>query len=113
MRLWLLFVLVGVACGSSCDCACDYRELGRGTWMLLHEMVEREPSERLEASFVSLMWSLSDLYPCEECRGHLAEYLYNHPPEMSKSGCVVCTMMSIVGLVKKNNLVGIYKATGV
>ena len=84
MRLWLLFVLVGFACGSSCDCACDYRELGRGTWMLLHEMVDREPSERLEASFISLMWSLSDLYPCEECREHLVEYLYNHPPEMSK-----------------------------
>ena len=81
MRFILLTLLIlCVAAEPTCDCACDYQELGRGTWSLLHEMVKVTPNERLQASFVSFMWSLADLYPCGECRGHLTEYLYNHPP---------------------------------
>ena len=77
MRFILLTLFFNVAANPALACV---PKLGRGTWSLLHEMVKVTPNDRLQGSFVSFMWSLADLYPCGECRGHLTEYLYNHPP---------------------------------
>jgi len=73
-----IFLLLGTA-AASCDCL-DRHELGRSTWFLLHEIVKAPPTP----AFPSLMWSLSELYPCEICRAHISEYLEEHPPEMSE-----------------------------
>lgn len=76
----ITFLLLILCVHGTCNCTCDYEAVGRGTWTLLHEIVKRPPNERVQAAFNSFMWSLAELYPCETCRYHLSEYLYNHPP---------------------------------
>jgi hypothetical protein len=78
MLFLFLLVYVSTAC-ASCDCL-DRSELGRSTWFLLHEIVKTPQSP----AFPSLMWSLSELYPCEICRAHISEYLHQNPPIMSE-----------------------------
>ena len=76
---------------SGCNCV-DRNELGRSTWYLLHEIVKLPPSP----VFASLMWSLSELYPCKVCQVHLVEYLHDHPPEMSEQW--LCKFHNVVNL---------------
>jgi len=64
-----------------CNCI-DRESLGRSTWKLLHDIVDNVDYERNDA-FVSLMGSLSEIYPCEECREHIGEYLRSTPADMT------------------------------
>ena len=68
-----------------CNCACDKNKLGRSTWHLLHEIAAHvEPDDTTDPSFRVFMHALSMIYPCEECREHLQEYLSNRRVELSE-----------------------------
>ena len=97
MRLLIFFILFTLALSTEffieedgeigCDCACDIDKgkLGRSTWHLLHEIAEHvESDDTTEPSFRVFMHALSMIYPCEECREHIKEYLSNRRVELSE-----------------------------
>ncbi len=97
MRLLIFFILFIFASSTEffieedgkmgCDCACDIDKgkLGRSTWHLLHEIAAHvEPDDTTEPSFRVFMHALSMIYPCEECRKHIKEYLSNRRVELSE-----------------------------
>jgi len=87
MRFLMRFLfLMFVRCGASafepgCNCI-DRESLGRSTWTLLHDIVDNVDYKRNDA-FVSLMGSLGEIYPCEDCRAHIVEYLQSNPVDMT------------------------------
>ena len=95
MRIILLLILLTSTYANEffiqdepqCDCACniDKGKLGRSTWHLLHEIAEHvESDDTTEPSFRVFMHALSMIYPCEECRKHIKEYLSNRRVELSE-----------------------------
>jgi|TARA_B110000093_G_C12949053_1_gene401615 hypothetical protein len=87
MRFIILILCIYV-CGAlfervepRCNCV-DRESLGRSTWKLLHDIVDNVDYERNDA-FVSLMGSLSEIYPCEVCRAHIVDYLRSTPADMT------------------------------
>ena len=86
MRFLMILFLLFVGCGAlfereRCNCI-DRESLGRSTWKLLHDIVDTVDYERNNA-FVSLMGSLSEIYPCEDCRAHIVDYLRSTPADMT------------------------------
>ena len=91
---WLVFVMVCTLASSTeffvedgCDCACevDKGKLGRSTWYLLHEIAAHvDPDDTTGPSFRVFMHALSRIYPCEECREHIKEYLSDRRVELSE-----------------------------
>lgn len=67
-----------------CDCDMDRDKLGRSTWYLLHEIVKRVPPTE-EQPFRMFMNTLGHVYPCEECRVHIKEYMDTHRVQLSES----------------------------
>ena len=74
---FILFIIyitsISFVVSQTCTCGCiDKENLGRSTWMLLHEIVKHaDKTEENEQIFISFMDSLTALYPCEECRQHM------------------------------------------
>lgn len=83
MRFILLFILLTTAYAQQCTQCDEKTELGRSTWHLLHEIVKTDDKE-YEPAFMNLIKILSVLYPCEECREHIADYISNRRIEMSE-----------------------------
>ena len=75
-----------IAAAAACTDVCTVKEeLGTSTWRLLHAMVEHvEATPANEQRFQSLIRSLEHLYPCEECREHISEYISNRRVEMTE-----------------------------
>jgi len=77
-----------------CNCI-DKESLGRSTWKLLHDIVDNvEYNENSNTAFCSLMDNLSEIYPCEECREHIEEYIKESPAEMTHEW--LCTFHNAV-----------------
>ena len=76
MKLFLIFFLLLVQVQSHEQCSCpescsQKEELGRGTWFLIHSIVKHmEKTPDNELLFFDFMDTLSQLYPCDECREH-------------------------------------------
>lgn len=88
MRILLLFIFILGVSSNTCTCpeACSRKEeLGRSTWFLLHSIVKYN-KDTLESrmDLGIFMEHLSYLYPCEECRTHLAAFLRENNPEMTE-----------------------------
>jgi FAD-linked sulfhydryl oxidase len=69
-----------------CECACndlDRDKLGESTWYLVHEIVKHADPE-YDPAFMMLMKTLGVLYPCEQCRDHILEYLGSRRVEMTE-----------------------------
>tara|TARA_B110000858_G_C17768095_1_gene458062 strand:- start:754 stop:1098 length:345 start_codon:yes stop_codon:yes gene_type:complete len=75
-----------------CNCI-DKVSLGRSTWKLLHDIVNSVEREKTPY-FVSMMDNLGKIYPCEECRLHISEYIQEHPTEMTHEW--LCTFHNAV-----------------
>jgi FAD-linked sulfhydryl oxidase len=72
--------------GEACDCSCedlDRYKLGQSTWYFLHEVV-KHGDIKYENAFRNLMYILTVLYPCPECRVHIKEYLEHHKVKMTE-----------------------------
>ena len=81
MRAWAVLVLAAAAVRAFDTCTCPdscsvKEELGRGTWLLLHQIAENtEPTPANEEAFRTFIRSLSQLYPCDVCREHFQRNL--------------------------------------
>jgi len=83
MKLILLLIFLTTAYGQQCTQCNEKTELGHSTWHLLHEIV-RHADPEYEPAFMNLIKTLSVLYPCEECREHISEYISNRRVEMTE-----------------------------
>lgn len=91
--IWLLLITSASAFFEPhCNCI-DRESLGRSTWKLLHDIVDNVAYDK-NSVFVSLMDNLSEIYPCEECRDHIGEYLLESPAEMTHEW--LCTFHNVV-----------------
>lgn len=95
MKYLLLLLLVLPVVYSSDTCTCnegcaEKGEVGRSTWHLLHEIAKHnENNEENSFHLAVFIESLSNIYPCEECRKHMKEYIKStvedqQMPEMSE-----------------------------
>ena len=69
---------------ASAPCPPDRDELGRHSWTLLHTMAAYfpdSPKPDESAAALSLLSSLSLLYPCSHCAADFRESLADHPPQ--------------------------------
>ena len=77
--LLLLITLPVIYSSDTCTCneGCSEKgEIGKGTWNLLHEIVKHnEATEENNFHLAIFIESLSHIYPCEECRKHMGEYI--------------------------------------
>lgn len=58
------------------------RELGRGTWNMLHRLAAGypdKPSEAQRTEVVDFFRLLGNMYPCDECAAHFRGMLKEHP----------------------------------
>ena len=61
-------------------------QIGNGTWTLLHMIsmtYPEHPTASQQNHALALLNSLSDLYPCKICAGHMTEYLKATPPDVT------------------------------
>lgn len=88
--------------GSSSPLRLDRQKLGHITWKVLHSFAAAYPIEpSVEAKFAwrSLIFAFTQLYPCEECRGHFKKMIDKHPPVDTNRHDVVmyvCQLHNIV-----------------
>ncbi|KAI5171306.1 mitochondrial FAD-linked sulfhydryl oxidase [Nematocida sp. LUAm3] len=62
------------------------RELGRGTWTLLHTIAAKyppEPTKEEMGNIIKLIDLLTKIFPCDECRGHFKSLVTSFPPIVS------------------------------
>lgn len=67
----------------------DRLELGQCSWALLHTSAAffpREPTTEEKERTRSWLNAFFKLYPCTECRSHIAPYVKNHPIDAEDSG---------------------------
>lgn len=60
-------------------------EMGHSAWVFLHTIAatyEEEPSEEQKQAAKNLIYSLTQVFPCKECRGHFTKLLAAHPPRL-------------------------------
>ena len=70
----MIFLIVSAQQCTCPDVCKGKEELGRGTWKLLHSMVESvERTEQNERLFKNFVLSLQYLYPCQVCRDHIVD----------------------------------------
>jgi hypothetical protein len=85
MKLFIfLFMIVLVSASNTCTCpeVCeDKEELGRGTWKLLHDIVKAKPPD-CGKHLAILLETLSHIYPCEECRTHIKQFISFYSPKL-------------------------------
>lgn len=58
------------------------RELGRGTWNMLHRLAAgypQKPTEAQQVEVVEFFRLLGNMYPCDECAEHFRGMLKQHP----------------------------------
>ena len=55
--------------------------IGVGIWILLHIKSKHATTLQTKNEFIDLMYLLSVEFPCGKCRGHIQEYLRDHPFE--------------------------------
>lgn len=83
MKLILFFLLLTMAYAQQCTQCDEKTELGRSTWHLLHEIVKHADPE-FEPAWMNMIKILSVLYPCEDCKVHISNYISNRRIEMNE-----------------------------
>ena len=83
MKFILFFLLLTTVSAQQCTQCDEKTELGHSTWYLLHEIVKHADPE-YEPAFMNLIKTLSVLYPCEDCKVHISEYISNRRIEMNE-----------------------------
>ena len=53
--------------------------LGCGGWFIIHLLSKHATTSETKNNFIDFMYLLSVEFPCGKCRGHIQEYLRNHP----------------------------------
>lgn len=64
------------------------RELGHGTWGLLHRMAAKfpkDPTQEDKDRIVQFLNLLGHLFPCSECAGHFRAMIKEHPPQVGSN----------------------------
>ena len=59
----------------------DPSQIGPGLWISIHLKAKHAIDEKSKEEFIDYMYLLSAEFPCGKCRGHLQEYLRDHPFE--------------------------------
>ena len=55
--------------------------IGPGLWISIHLKAKHAIDEKSKEEFIDYMYLLGAEFPCGKCRGHLQEYLRDHPFE--------------------------------
>ena len=55
--------------------------IGPGLWISIHLKAKHAIDDKSKEEFIDYMYMLSAEFPCGKCRGHLQEYLRDHPFE--------------------------------
>lgn len=79
-------------------------QIGQSTWMLLHALVDHYPmevSETYAENLMNLLNVLTKIYPCEDCREHMAVYVREHPPRFENRAHSVRWMFNFHNAVNK------------
>lgn len=64
----------------------DPRVIGPGLWFWMHSKAARAITLIAKQRLIEDIRELQEDFPCKECKGHFAEYLEHHPPEISLDG---------------------------
>jgi hypothetical protein len=56
-------------------------KIGPGLWISIHLKAKHAIDEKTKDEFIGYMYILASEFPCGNCRGHLQEYLRDHPFE--------------------------------
>lgn len=59
----------------------DPEKIGSGLWISIHLKAKHAIDEKSKEAFIDYMFLLGEEFPCGKCRGHLQEYLRDHPFE--------------------------------
>ena len=59
----------------------DPERIGTGLWISIHLKAKHAIDEKSKEEFIDYMYLLGAEFPCGKCRGHLQEYLRDHPFE--------------------------------
>jgi len=70
------------------DCPATPESLGRGSWRLLHTaaaLYPARPDPATRSDMTSFLRLFARLYPCRPCGEDFAEWLTQHPPDVSSA----------------------------
>jgi len=57
----------------------DPRIIGPGVWYIIHTVAIEATDDNKKYGFITLMNTIKETFPCEECRKHIVEYMENNP----------------------------------